>query len=75
MTYKETSGDDAYKIPRFDWITIIDEDTPQKSKVVQLQALIRLSYPSGQTQKSIFFYLAADTDQIKKTPPKVSVKE
>ena len=69
--YKETSGDDSRRVPRFDWVTVIDEETPQSILLLQLVALIELSFPSGIQSKSIFFYMATDTTRIEKEAPLV----
>lgn len=63
--YNTTSGDDGEQISRFDWITVQIEGN---LKTVQLMTLLELNYPSKDdlTKDTIYFFIAADTERIKK---------
>ena len=70
--YRETSGDDAERIPRFDWVTVRGEDEDElTSHPVQLMTLLELLFPSrdGLIRHTMYLYIAADTVSVEKPRP------
>ena len=68
--YRVTSGDDADKQPRFDFVTVLQDE---ERLPVQLLSLIEIMFPSRTTpgkQSCVFFYIAAELRKVQKTRPR-----
>ena len=66
MNYSLTSGEDADKVPRLDWVTVKEDN---EKKPIQLLALLEISFPSDITAgktSCMFFFIAADTEKVSK---------
>ena len=70
--YKLTSGDDSETYERFDWVAVKDDEDNDNKKVVELVALLELRFPIQEMRggyESVFFFMAADTERVRKIQP------